>query len=264
MENIGYSESDDPQRQFDIYWPQPSIAQAPLVCFIHGGAWRAEDKRDHAQLARSLVIATACPVAVPNYRLTPSENADPQFHHPMHAEDVLQFLVFVRKWHHESCPFDPDRLILLGHSCSAHMLSSIFLNSDGVSPSLTPAQDLLASVKAIVVSEGIYDLDSLITRFPGYRDWFVQSAFGPSESYPQFSVLRYPLRPSSAISWLLLHSRGDSLVDIPQTEAMHTHLMEIHPQGVSINIDELTDEHNDILRTDLYVKIVKEFTAKFI
>ncbi|PPQ70754.1 hypothetical protein CVT25_000075 [Psilocybe cyanescens] len=265
MDSIPYSAyPDDPLRQFDFYLPElPHLTHVPpLICFIHGGAWKSEDKRDHAQLARSLATATRCPVAVPNYRLTPRDNQDPSFRHPIHAEDILAFLVFVRKWRNqESAPFDPDSLVLLGHSCSAHMLSAIFLGSDQAS--LNPAQDLLRAVKGIVMSEGIYDLDALIARFPAYHQWFIEPTFGPSESYERFSALRYPLRPSSEISWLLLHSKGDTLIDLDQTRAMHSHLTQIAPLAVSINTEDLKEEHDDIFTSDTYLKIVSQFISKF-
>jgi hypothetical protein len=143
------------------------------------------------------------------------------------------------------------------------MLSSIFLDSDSVTPTLTPQPALLSAVKGIIMSEGIYDLDSLLLRFPTYRDWFVEPAFGPSQSYAPFSVLNYPLRHSH-ISWLILHSRGDSLVDLPQSTSMHTHLSQLDPACSFINIDDLVGEHNDILRSPVYVDLVKDFSAKFL
>ncbi|KIM49217.1 hypothetical protein M413DRAFT_60460, partial [Hebeloma cylindrosporum] len=145
----------------------------------------------------------------------------------------------------------------------AHMLSSIFLDSDSVTPSLSPQPALLSAVRAIIMSEGIYDLDALLLRFPTYRDWFIEPAFGPSQSYASFSVLKYPLRNHS-ISWLILHSRGDSLVDLPQSTSMHTHLSELDPDRSFINTHDLVGEHNDILRSPVYVDLVKDFTAKFL
>lgn len=116
------------------------------------------------------------------------------------------------------------------------------------------------------MSEGIYDLESLLLRFPAYRDWFIEPAFGPHQSYAPFSVLNYPLRhsQSGAISWLILHSRGDSLVDLPQSTSMHTHLTKLDPGHSFINIDDLDGEHNDIFRSPVYVDLVKDFSAKFL
>ncbi|PPQ75416.1 hypothetical protein CVT24_012982 [Panaeolus cyanescens] len=259
--NINYTDNhDDPLRQFDLYLPQIHN-NSVLICFIHGGAWRSEDKKDHAQLAHSLVTATGYSVAVPNYRLTPPDNSDSAFHHPLHASDVHRFLDFVL-----AARDLPSSFILIGHSCSAHMLASIFLDSTKscVQPPLRPSHNLLNAVKAIILSEGIYDLDSLVATFPDYRAWFILPAFGPAQSYQKYSVLNYPLLPNSNIRWLLLHSKGDTLIDIPQTKAMYHHLHSLDDTKVSIDVDRLTDEHDDILRTPLYVDLVAKFTASLL
>jgi len=247
----------DSRLQFDLYIPQGSH-QKPLICFIHGGAWKAEDKLQHAQLGRNLAIATSYPVAVPDYRLSPSIG-DPVFIHPAHSQDLLQFLNFILL--HPSPAFDPGNLTLIGHSCSAHMLSSIFLDSSTITPSLSPSPELLHAVKTIIMSEGIYDLDMLITSFPKYEG-FIQRAFGIAESYPQFSVLTYPTRPSSAISWFLLHSKQDTFVDQIQLDAMYDHLFQLCPQNVFRNVDDLSEEHNDILRGDRYIELISQFIAR--
>ena len=219
----------------------------------------SEDKQEHAQFARNVAIATSYPVAVPDYRLSPRAG-DPVFVHPAHAQDVLQFLNFILS--HPSPAFDPGNLTLIGHSCSAHMLSSIFLDSSAVTPSLSPSPELLHSVKAIIMSEGIYDLDLFLISFPETREWFIKRAFGIAESYPQFSVLTYPARLSSATSWLLLHSKGDTLVNQIQTDAMYDHLLQLCPQNVFRNVDDLIVDHNDIPNSDRYVKLISQFTAR--
>ncbi|KAF8201651.1 alpha/beta-hydrolase [Pholiota molesta] len=243
---------------FDLY---PGPNHAPVIVFVHGGAWRSEDKSDHADLARTLVAATGCHVAVPNYRLTPPENADPNLRHPVHAADIRAFLNFLCAWTHSPVPLDTKRLLLLGHSCSAHMLCSILLESH--EPMLVPTLDVLRAVKGAVMSEGIYDLDILLAHFPAYRQWFVEPAFGPPHpDYARFSTLAYPLRDEAQISWFLLHSKGDTLVDIAQTEHMHAHLAALDPQHVSLNVDDLIEEHNDTLRSERYVQLVRQFAQQ--
>lgn len=253
VETINY----ESQLQFDLYTP-PDSHQKPLICFVHGGAWRSDDKLEHAQLARKLATTTSYPVAVPNYRLSPT-TGDPVIVHPAHAQDILQFLNFILS--HPSPSFDPHNLILIGHSCSAHMLSCIFLDSSAISPSLSPSPELLQSVKAVIMSEGIYDLDMLITSFPNDREWFIQRAFGIAQSYTQFSVLKYPARPLTPISWLLIHSKGDTLVDQIQVDAMYDHLSQLFPHKVTRNVDDFVDDHYAIPRSDHYVEVINQFTS---
>lgn len=212
----------------------------------------------HAALAQRLVAASGCPVAVPNYRLTPADNTDPQWRHPMHARDVLAFLDFIR-----STPgLDTDNLILIGHSCSAHMLAAIALQSD--EPALVPAPGVLAAIKGIICSEGIFDLDALIATFPDYRAWFIAAAFGPGPDYAQYNAAGWPLRDGGAhIEWLLLHSREDPLVDVNQAERMQAHLAKLDPARVVLELDTLTGEHDDVFATEAYVARVSAFAARF-
>ncbi|KAL0947013.1 hypothetical protein HGRIS_013157 [Hohenbuehelia grisea] len=265
--NIPYVQSSElPTHQFDIYVPNvDNPAARPLICFIHGGAWRAEDKAHHAEFARKLCTLTSCAVAVPNYRLTPNNPAEDEdvFRHPGHAEDALSFLSFAIAW--DGTPglgrlYDSAQIFVIGHSCSAHMLASIFLDSSAATPSLSPSPSLLASVQAIILSEGIYDLDMLLVRFPAYREWFILNAFGNLDAYEPFSVTHLPLR-SSTPRWHLIHSRMDSLVDIPQTEAMFAHLTSLvhDPSKVTKDLDSITEEHNDMLKGDNYIRVVGNY-----
>ncbi|KJA27548.1 hypothetical protein HYPSUDRAFT_945272 [Hypholoma sublateritium FD-334 SS-4] len=241
--------------EFDLY---PGSRTGPVLIFVHGGAWRAEDKAQHAALATRLAAATGCPVAVPNYRLTPAGNTDPQWRHPVHARDVLAFLDFIRG--HPG--LDTGNLVLIGHSCSAHMLAAIALQS--AEPALVPAPGVLAAIRGIVCSEGIFDLDALLARFPDYRAMFVAPAFGPGPDYARYNAAAWPLRDGGArIEWLLLHSRGDGLVDVGQAERMHAHLAALDPARVALELDTLTGEHDDVLASEAYVARVCAFVARF-
>ena len=173
----------------------------------------------------------------------------------MHAQDLLDFLHFISDW--KSTRYDMSRLVLIGHSCGAHMLSSIFLESK--EPHLVPSSHLLSSVKVIILSEGIYDVDLLLESFPTYRQWFIEPTFGALESYAQFSVTKFAFRPLSSFRWILLHSKGDRLVDVKQTAAMYDHLKSLDHGCVKINTDELEEGHNEMLKTDTYVNIVKKY-----
>jgi hypothetical protein len=141
------------------------------------------------------------------------------------------------------------------------MLASIFLDSSSISPILSPPLSLLTAIQAIIVSEGIYDIDLLLSRFPSYRKWFIEPAFRPLQSYVDFSTTTLPLR-TSHIRWLLIHSKGDTLVDQQQSEAMYLHLCKLYSSAQTLiakNLDDLDGEHNDILCRKDFVQIVTDF-----
>ncbi|OJA14857.1 hypothetical protein AZE42_00798 [Rhizopogon vesiculosus] len=273
--NISYIQSElhDNFHNFDIYIPkqygirntpgeQPRGSLPPLVCFIHGGAWRSEDKLDHAEMARRLVIVTGYAVAVPNYRLSPRETTEANaIRHPEHAKDVLCFLKFILAWGGPEGinVYDPNRLCLMGHSCSAHILSSIFFEATQGEDPLRPPLELLKNTKAIITSEGIYDIDLLLSSFPSYKAWFIEAAFGRRSSYHDVSVTKMtPRVECHHLQWLIVHSKGDTLIDEAQSEAMYQHLLH-NVTHVTKNFEELKEEHNAILAGEEFVKIVGQY-----
>ncbi|KAL1745636.1 Alpha/Beta hydrolase protein [Schizophyllum fasciatum] len=268
LQELPYAGEDDTQRSYDLYFPlderqflpeKPS-ADPPVIIFVHGGAWRSEDKGDHRPLAEELVRRTRACVAVPNYRLSPRT---PPLHHPTHAADLLTFLAYLYNVGYQTArgTLRRTRWYLVGHSCSAHMIASIVLDSSAATPSLAPPAGMLAAVRGVVFSEGIYDLDALLKKWPEYGKWFIHDAFGEKTDYSAFSVAKYPARKSD-IRWLLLHSSGDELVDLGQTEIMGTHLRAIHEgelDAVTTDTNVLTDKHDDVLKNEYYLSKVSQF-----
>jgi len=270
-EYVDIAYGTDGLHRFDAYIG-PSDGDSLLICFIHGGAWRSEDKADFNALARQLATSTGGTVLVPNYRLTPREPTPGNtLHHPSHAEDVLLFLNYLLAW---PGPVDlplsrdgPPKLYLIGHSCSAHMLASIFLDTTSITPSLTPSPLIAESTKGIICSEGIYDIDLILASFPGYLDWFILNTFGRHVSYSDFSPVRHVLRESAQhIRWFIIHSKGDTLVDMPQSQGIYERLVNLYhnaqlpaDQFVKKNMEVLVQEHNDIFVDDDYLKMITSF-----
>lgn len=228
----------------------------------------SEDKKDYGILAHNLAAYTSFPVAVPNYRLTQPDNG---LQHPAHAQDVLQLLTFLFTWSGpQGCqcpPYDPNRIFLIGHSCSAHMLACILLDSS--EPALVPSAALLRAVQGVVLSEGIYDIDTLIKSFPIYREWFISGTFGNLPTYDRYSAVKMVLREGAKhISWIILHSKGDTLVDTVQSQAIYNHLQSLYDgslqEGGQIvkNWDDLEDGHNAILQSGKYIQIVGDFICR--
>lgn len=116
------------------------------------------------------------------------------------------------------------------------------------------------------MSEGIYDIDLLLSTFPLYKDWFIENAFGPQHSYADFSTSHLSLRSDdSHIRWLVIHSKGDTLVDMAQSEAMYKHLRQLTATSdirVEKNMDTLDGDHNDILTGDDFIHLVSEFILR--
>jgi len=262
----------DPLHRFDAFVPENN--KSKCIVFVHGGAWRTEDKSDHTDLARKIAKSTQSVVLVPNYRLTPKEPAPGnKIYHPSHANDILLFLTRMLVW---DGPPGTDiqealkEIYLVGHSCSAHMIASIVLDSTSITPSLNTPSRLLDAIKGVIMSEGIFDPDQLVSRFPQYREWFVANAFGGITKFSDFSVFNYPSREHmDSTRWLIVHSKGDSLIDAGQSQAMYEHISRIYlkqnlPVDKHVYLDTagLQAEHDDIFKEDKYIEMVSSFVLR--
>jgi arylformamidase len=101
-----------PQQTFDLHRAVLSLSAPPLVLFLHGGYWRALDKRDHSFVA-SLFVEAGVPFANINYDLCPSVTLDA-------IVDEIREAVLYCVHHAADFGAAARRLFLVGHSAGAH------------------------------------------------------------------------------------------------------------------------------------------------
>ena len=185
---------------FDVYRPTATKPPAPVVFFVHGGAWIGGRKEQYVDLGHAFARAGMCAVVV-EYRLAP------EFKHPRPVEDLETARRDALKTMGPAC--DRARVAMVGHSAGAHALA--FWSITHPDP-----------VRALVGLEGIYDLPKLARRWPTYPDWFLTAAFGPAARWPAASPARRAIKNKAP--WLLVHARGDELIDVGQTTDFAAHL----------------------------------------
>jgi arylformamidase len=105
----------DPLQKLDLYLPAQRSARAiPLVAFIHGGGWTMGDKREGAHQKPQAFTRAGYAFASLNYRLAPKASiADMQADL---ATAVARLRILASRY-----GYDPDRIILSGHSAGAHL-----------------------------------------------------------------------------------------------------------------------------------------------
>ncbi|KAG8748714.1 Kynurenine formamidase [Ceratobasidium sp. 414] len=259
-----------PAQKLDVYLPPAGVAIGPAtIIFVHGGAWRSEDKSDHEGFALRILQASSCPVIVVNYQLSPYNATDgPAVHHPAHALDVLAALSFIKQ--HGATKLEIpqsslNNIYLVGHSCGAHIITSLVLDAPPGPYSITTPPDILASIKGVFLSGGIYDIDLLLIKYPAYSG-FIQNAFGQHGSYKDVSPAHYQLRGDCLIYWLVVHSKGDQLVNEEQAESLWEHLWELYDrrahQYVEADWERLTLGHHEVLKEVEYAAMVAQFVQE--
>lgn len=161
-----------PAETLDLY--PAATHDAPLLVFIHGGYWRALDKRDFSFLAPAFLRAGIA-VAMPNYGLAPDTSID----------DMVRQMLRALTWLYRAAPrigIDARRIVVAGHSAGAH-LAAMMLAADWPSWATDLPADLL---RGAVFISGIYDLQPL-ARAP-----FLQSDLRLNDESAQFvSPVRY-------------------------------------------------------------------------
>ena len=137
-----------PNEHLDIFPAEQ--ADAPVLVFIHGGYWRALDKREHSFVAPPFTRRGVC-VVIPNYALCPAVTV------PQITMQMVHALAWT--WRHIGrYGGDPRRITVAGHSAGGHLAAMMLACLWRVYGHELPA-DL---VKNAVSLSGLYDLDPIM------------------------------------------------------------------------------------------------------
>ena len=207
-----------PRHRLDFYASASEFVdgeQPICLVFLHGGAWRTGDKSEYDALGMAFAERGFL-VAIPNYRLS----TEPGVVHPDHAEDALQAIRHIGYSH----------IVVVGHSAGAHMAAWLAAESHDF-------------IKGFVGLQGIYDIPSLVSEWPTYREWFIEAAFGGEEGWAGASPTRRPV--VSNAPWLVVHASGDELVDGGQSSLW---LATLQANGVPAEVFDPGDvSHFDVV-----------------
>ena len=111
------------RHRLDVWRTTTTPLGAPVILYLHGGAWTFGDKREqgrpmlHEFVARGWIVVTA------NYRLAPR---DPW---PAQIEDATRVLAWVKK-NIGAHGGDPSRVVVAGGSAGGHLAALLALSSE--------------------------------------------------------------------------------------------------------------------------------------
>ena len=150
--DVPYSErgTADPAERLDIFMPSaPSAALAPVLVYLHGGYWRALDKRDQSFIAAPFVDAGTV-VVLPNYSLCPAVSVQ---HIVL---QTVQAVAWVAR-HIAGYGGDARRIVVAGHSAGGQ-LAAMMLACRWTDVGADLPADLVTAALSV---SGVFDLEPL-------------------------------------------------------------------------------------------------------
>ncbi|GEO84213.1 MULTISPECIES: alpha/beta hydrolase [Alphaproteobacteria] len=159
---------NDHAQQLDFYAAEPGSALAPLVVFIHGGAWQGGDKATATGDKAAYFHALGYAFAAINYRLLPEVGVEQE------ATDVATALAFLRA-KAPSLGVDPGRIALVGHSAGAHLAALVATDPVYLGTANVP----LTAIRAVSLLDGAaYDIPRQIDMAGTLMRRLYRKAFG--------------------------------------------------------------------------------------
>jgi acetyl esterase len=144
--DVTYRTVDGQTLGLDVYQPAKKGKDRPAVVLIHGGGWRAGDKRVFAEQGNQLAERGFVAFSV-DYRLAPDHT------YPAAVDDVEAAVEWVRK-HGKEYGVDRKRIGALGGSAGAHLTGMLATVGEG-------ALDRGHRIAAGVSWSGAMDLESI-------------------------------------------------------------------------------------------------------
>ena len=248
--DIAYAPQIEPNNErlmLDLYTPRHDVAHdewnakhgtRPIVVWVHGGAWAIGDKA-LVGLKMPMFTSRGCLFASINYRFVPEGL------HPVNADDVARAVAWLIE-HAEEYGGDPERIVLIGHSAGAHLVSLVganpaHLEAAGVDP---------AAVKAVVsLDTQAYDIPRLMDGVaPVARRLYINAFTNDAELWAAASPITHigSGRSSAYPDFLLLSAGGDE-GRISQAQAFANKLEEAGTTARHIDYPDHT--HATINRT---------------
>ena len=211
--NLDYSGDHTRRHRLDIYRSRLAPPeQAPVMVYIHGGAWVIGEKREQGKPMMFELVARGWVCVAINYRLSPKATW------PDHIVDVKRAVAWVKE-HIAEYGGDPAFVAVSGGSAGGHLCALLAL-SEG-DPAFQPGfEEADTSVQACVPFYGVMDLTRSpeATRFgDGMVDMLEKTVMKVTENEDP-DVFRaasptYRVR-ADAPPFFVLHGRNDSLVPV--------------------------------------------------
>jgi acetyl esterase/lipase len=212
--DVEYGKAGDVTLELDLARPEKSSKPSPCVVVIHGGGWRAGNRKQHVEAILALAKQGYVAATI-SYRFAP------QHKFPAQIEDAKCAVRFLRA-NAEKYELDPERIGAIGFSAGAHlsMLLGTMDKGDGLEGNGGNA-DQSSKVQCVVAYFGPTDLSA--EDIPEQVIGLVDDLVGATrDEKPELRKAASPVtyvNPGDAPT-LIFHGTKDALVPYNQAFKM--------------------------------------------
>lgn len=154
--DLEYATVNGQALKLDFYAPEKTSGTAPLIIYVHGGAWRSGSKENPPVLP---LRAKGFAVASVDYRLTPVAPF------PANIHDLKAAIRFLRA-NAATLGCDPKRFIIAGSSAGGHLAALVGVSngSQELEGDVGEHRDVSSDVQAIVSFYGAANLQTILSQ----------------------------------------------------------------------------------------------------
>jgi arylformamidase len=226
------SYGSDARQKLDVYRPARTDG-APAIFMVHGGAWTRGDKELWRVVKNKAThwVGKGFLFVSTNYRMSPQ--ADPL----TQAQDVARALAFIQS-RLASWGADPNRLIVVGHSSGAHLVS--LLTAD---PAICAREGARPWCATVALDSAAMNVEQIMRR----RHFkFYDRVFGAAPRYWRAAspTLRLTGKPVAPMLLVCSSRRMDSC---PQAREFAARAVQFGGRAEVLPVDLTHPEINDYL-----------------
>ncbi|MBV1959205.1 MAG: alpha/beta hydrolase [Pseudomonadales bacterium] len=235
----------DKLQTFDLYSPKKPQG-APIIFMVHGGAWRFGDKAAVGVVKNKLarwVPKDFIFISV-NYRLLPGSDPLEQ------AGDIATALAYIQK-NGGSWGADPGKIILMGHSAGAHLVTLL-----ATSTAIVSGHDLKPWLGTISIDTAAFDIVALMER-DHYR--FYDRVFGDDKNYwKSVSPQHFLEKPQQPLLAICSTQRKDNPCETAETFARKALMTGMRVEVLKVDLSH-KEANTELGRDTAYTEKVEFF-----
>ncbi|MEQ6119453.1 alpha/beta hydrolase [Reichenbachiella sp. MALMAid0571] len=211
IKNIEYKKIDTISLQLDIYKAKKQQEPAPVMIFIHGGAWKSGKRSDYLSYLIDYARKGYVTVTV-SYRLAKVAKF------PAAVQDVNCAVQWVRDHAHEY-NIDADKMVLIGGSAGGHLsMMAGYAEDEPMFNEGCYAQNS-AKVKAVINLYGVADLTTPESKIRKEPLNFIGAKYDEKPEMYKMASPRFFITSDDPPT-LTFHGTIDSIVPVSQSDSL--------------------------------------------